>query len=74
LVDVRLPDFPEGLFKLIKNLAAADHISVEEEIVRLLLTAMYGPEVLAEAPPPPSNGVLDKPAATDEDPSRASAC
>jgi hypothetical protein len=46
-----LENFPEGLYKLIKNLAAADHISVDEEVVRLLLEAMYGPNVLQEVSP-----------------------
>jgi hypothetical protein len=51
LVSVRLENLPEGLYQLIKNLAAADGISVDEEIVRLLLAAMYGPGVLSEPPP-----------------------
>jgi hypothetical protein len=39
---LQIQNFPDGLYRLLQKLAAADGVSLEQATIRLLYEAMYG--------------------------------
>jgi len=59
VAELRIDNFPDGLYRLLQKLAAADGMPVEESVVILLYEAMYGSAGVTMAGPG-SNGKAGK--------------
>jgi len=62
VAELRIDNFPDGLYRLLEKLAAADGVPVEESVVLLLYQAMYGSSGKAAGPGVGGKGEGDPPA------------
>jgi hypothetical protein len=46
---LQINNFPDGLYRLLEKLAAADGVTIEQSVVRLLYEGMYGERVIEAA-------------------------